>query len=84
MSGLRASKTMVDREIHPNWQVAMLIGAQSALQVVEALSGKDALDLAMQMFDMTNVRVIHSTVTDTKVQYPGPSSLFPTRHSLIS
>ena len=38
------------------------------MQVVEALSGKEALDLAMRMFDMTNVKVIHSTVTDTKVR----------------
>ena len=39
-----------------------------SMQVVEALTGKEALDLAMRMYDMKDVKVIHSTVTDTKVR----------------
>ena len=53
------------------WQIGLVEapqnGSDMSMQVVEALSGKEALDLAMRMFDMTNVRVIHSIVTDTKV-----------------
>jgi hypothetical protein len=40
--------------------------ADFGTQVVEALSGKEAMDLAMRMYEMKNVKVIHSTVTDTK------------------
>ena len=67
------------REMRPNWQEMILIGTPCPTQVVEPLSGKEALDLAMRMFDLTNVKVIHSKVTDTKVQHDSysPLTVFP-------
>ena len=41
--------------------------ARSKAQVQEALTGEEAFQLAMSMYDLTETRHIHDLQTDTKV-----------------
>lgn len=50
---------------------------RSWLQVDDALSHAEAVDLAMQMCEVDNLVVIHGHMTDTKVLHTASSWLHP-------